>query len=263
MNNKELNKPVRPVHFYPGRLADYSYPAFPVSNMLIVGNEDSGVNTLVNSIIVNGVEKNSPTDLKIRLHDCNSDAVSYWSDNEYQPGMLKGVPHTIGVTNKNTKLNDILKEAKSLAETRLKVLRSFDTAEEELDYQSSLSTILFIIKDFSLEVDEEFHNLVEFIVSASAESKVYLILATSYWDSNSLSDELLNQIGYHICLKTDSRTSAKLIGSTCAATSLPKFGWLYLYDVASEELSDKMCIPFHPDTFIKKFVRAFSVAKEG
>lgn len=248
------------VYFYPGRTEEFDWPSFVLDNIFVTGSVNSGVITWVDSMLVNLIEKNSPSELNIRYHNCSFKTTDLWQDYEVTPGKVKGIGHLSKISH----VDDMY--LKDLLEEILEEVESIETELEDIHFHTveglnKRKKKLYIINNFTNEWNEEYEDIIEQVIKTSRKTGVYIMLVSIEYNYQ-LPDHIMSMFRYRVCLRTTAGVSNNVIDCDNAREELmPKFGAFWIKDSKVNKLM-VMFTQFYPDTFLRKFIKSFSITKD-
>ncbi len=259
-------KRIKDIYYYFGRNDRHDYIATPIGNVLLSGKTVAIKSVVLDSIIVRMIQERNPSDIDIHVSGLGTSGLNVWKN------MPEGkvIPQIKSVNMYSSVSNDkafgeffrVLRDAYDEA-----MLRSIACSENNLESYKMLGgsrakAVLYIMDEYQTFANRDkdsFNNLVSKIVSSSYVSGVYLMLSSGC-NMDALAKDTVSKFDIGACIPcVDDLESNAIIGNDLASRDKDPYGALWVRN--RNEAPVRMCVPFYPDTWIKKFIWCYSVRK--
>lgn len=249
----------RRLYYYFGRNSDYDYVATKMASAVLTGDTCSGKTTFIESMLVRLIQESNPRDIDIYLYDCKGTSFQGW---------LTGVPDgKVFPHIRDIVCSGVNGDASDAAVKTLKKLCANIQQYLKGNLQPPKSKSLCIIDEFTVicacsKLRKDFFDCITYILENGDEFGVYVLVASQF-ETDFANERFINRFPIRICTPTssDELASDLLLGNNCAAKEENPHGVVWVKTGARYPV--RLYVPFYPRTWIKKFVRVFSVYPEA
>ena len=260
-----MNKNTRNLYFYFGRNDKHDYIATPMSNAIMIGQTGSGKTCFLNNAIIRLIMECNPKELSIDLITLK-EYDSVWSNafagNRVIPQLTSVRSLDSGILNYIEQATKCLQEIWNNISIKLGILKD-NNAYSFTDCNIAWKQNIFVFEYadcFFENMTPEMEELFENIVKNSEKVGVYIVLIGQ--GLKNFDEERFLQ---YFPTKIASRVSDKeyyntLFDNRSVGDSLNRYGDVMLRHYSQD--IQHLYIPFYPDTWIKKFIRYYGVARK-
>lgn len=258
-----MNKTNNELFYYLGRDEAHNYVATPISNMIIAGHTGAGKTVFLNNVLIRIMQECNPSGIKMQLIDCKGYEYDWWKEAIPEN---KELPYFSQIDICKPEyapycVNGALDGLVTLIQDR----------KDAVDYNMgnvSFDSVVLIVDEYQCamiedeKIAEGIKHKLEYILKHSEDVNVYVIFC-SQSHLNTLPEDIVKLFTTRVCtrLAKDCEDISNLyLGNNCAAMEEITTGVVWVK--YNKRLPIRFYVPFYPDTWIKKFIRTYSVYKK-
>lgn len=267
-----MNKQIRDLYYYIGRDEEHNYVATPLSNMIIAGVTGAGKSTLLNNILIKLIQESNPNEIDLRLYDLKGSEFLFWQTSIPEGKNLPYVSKMVCEASSNACM--------TLVEDMEYLVKYINHSYEALDYylaeqqeegnfnaeKPKRKSKILVINEYqciteygSHDIQNRFLDALSHVLEQGEYVDVYVILV-SQSHHNVLPDDIVEKFTTRVCTplyESMDGLSNLYLGCNLASKEQMRYGVAWVK--YKKKMPQRLFVPFYPDTWIRKFIRTYSV----
>lgn len=215
--------------------------AYTLQNTIILGNAGTGVENLVNGIILNLVQDYSPQQIGIQYYPIVEGGNPWLKETRKLPHFLNQSYGFWG--------NGIDSYRYHLCDCMIAAL-NYNREWEPCMFDDRINIIILEV-DNKIMNDDITWNIIKALVRFSSETNYVKVFVVSRYNNPKLV-ELEPYIGLRLLTKTSEDLSNEFLGCNLSSRETDKYGFVWVTEVDKFDEKKKLSVDFKPDTYLNK-----------
>ena len=242
----EISKKQKVAKIMPGY--DYSsgdLKAYDLQNTIILGRCGSGIESIVNNIIMNLVQNFSPKEVSIQYFSYIED--SPWLNENRQIPHFRNQVYGYSKPDANAGVKKCL----------LDCIRAYNRGIEEDFANVERHNVIMLEVTPSMLTDSDIVNAIKTLARITADDcAVHFILVSRGW--NSVLDDIVDCFGLRLITRIDEDISNMFLGCNLASREEEKYGFVWVTETKDFYNKKRLNVPYKPDSFYGKACKYLS-----